>query len=629
MQESSDSSIDYSRVVNNIRSLCNRNENPPEPEPIRTSVKRVRNNYLNSRKISLTCQSLRNPVLDPPQVKSDRHLLDPARKSGGRLRSPLPSPIPSPVSSPTPSPSRSRFQVSRVVESSVSPITPPSSNSCSPTSFTSNSRFRVTVVEPPKVMSAPVTIINSTNKESSETTKQSVNTTVAVATAATSPAAPVRPTSKTPSPIQMQSPQNKSVTVEQQQPAKIAANKPIEQLLSSTLTVVDAPLNTSFDSPDLEVKGYMDDSCSSFSSLDSIDRGQDLNTSLSSMESYDILLGENKGASDKLNTLTQHDECTVTKTLSNSSIDSAGKAENSASSLEASTCSNDSIYGSQEFPVLKVSSNEGTLTNSPVSPNSGDITASDKDCLTTKSDEKRVRKTSWISRGDAVPATLDKLLSIFQHPGNLFFARSSNGEVIKKEAPQQTASQDSKPPSRRESPMGGLFAWTTKKENFTEDGDAKVSNSENVNKKSPLQPNVSPENTITAETVDVEAVPVKLKQDIKENISPEHTVTADSMANLQAKPLSPVEPNLLQEKVRFEVGGNDDDDDDEDDEYEQLHTVIDAQHKRIASRSKKLSVKTSRSRKDSDKRSDDDRRLDDDDDADEDDDKNESNNLFI
>lgn len=106
--------------MNNIRSLCARNENPPEPEPVRTSVKRVRTNFLNSRKISLTCQSIRNSALDSPQIKSERHLLDPTRKSS-RLRSPSPSPIPSPVSSPIPSPSRSRFQVSRVVENS--PIT--------------------------------------------------------------------------------------------------------------------------------------------------------------------------------------------------------------------------------------------------------------------------------------------------------------------------------------------------------------------------------------------------------------------------------------------------------------------------------------------------------------------------
>lgn len=524
--------------------MCARNENPPEPEPIRTTVKRVRANFLNSRKISLTCQSIRNPVLDSPQVKSERHLLDPTRKSGGRLRSPLPSPIPSPISSPIPSPSRSRFQVSRVVESTVSPITPPSSNSCSPTSITSTSRFRVTVVEPPTVMSAPVTIINSTNKEPSFSEKPQQKQTIVSLSPSDQPSIP----------------QNKDAD----ETIKLIAAKPTEQQIASTLTVVDVPANSSFDSPDLEVKGYMDDSCSSFSSLDSIDRGQDLNTSLSSMESYDILSGENKVMGECVDKSGTNDP-SVKKTLSSLSIDRAESniIHHSASSLEASTCSNDSIYGSQEFPVLKVSSNEGTLTNSPVSPCSGDI---DKDSLTVKSDEKRVRKTSWISRSDAVPATLDKLLSIFHHPGNLFFTRSNNGEVIKKEAPQNPP-QENKPPSRKESPMGGLFAWT-KKENVFDEFDSRPPNAEPLIKvmKSPLQPNMSPENTITAESVTIESIPVNLKQDIKENISPEHTVTADSMANLQSKSIqtqTPIADLHPPGKVRFEVGGDEDEDDDE------------------------------------------------------------------
>lgn len=565
----SDSSIDYSRVVNNIRSLCARNENPPEPEPIRTAVKRVRNNFMHSRKISLTCPSIRHPVFDSPPTsskqqvtKAERNLLDPARKSGGRLKSPLPSPIPSPVSSPIPSPSRSRFHVSRVVESNstVSPITPPSSNSCSPTSFTPTSRFRVTVVEPPKVMSAPVTIINnnSTNTVSNEPPT--------LLTQMLPPAQPL---------ISMCQSSTRAI----EKPAAVSAS-------SAQLTVIDSmPTNGSFDSPDLEVKAYMDDSCSSFSSLDSIDRVHDLNTSLSSMESYDILLGDkgNGEGSANVNIALQTES-------SSSSLESAGstKIDNNASSLEVSTCSNDSIYGSQDFPVLK--SNEGTLTNSPVSPCS-DGTPSDKERLSpnTGADEKRVRKTSWISRGDAVPATLDKLLSIFHHPGN-FFTRSNNGDVAanKKETSpqsstplQQQQQQENKPPSRKESPMDGLFAWTKKENVFDEcdnrtlsyDALATITIASSAKpSKSPLQSNVSPEHTINAaDSVAIEAIPIKLKQDVKENISPEHTVTVDSMTNLQAKPIQqpPMMPSTLErnvlEKVRFEVGGNEDEDDEEDD----------------------------------------------------------------
>lgn len=590
MQEhSSDSSIDYSRVVNNIRSLCARNENPPDPEPIRTSVKRVRTNFLNSRKISLTCQSIRNNVHDSPQAKAER-LLDPARKTG-RLRSPSPSPIPSPVSSPIPSPSRSRFHVSRVVESNVSsPITPPSSNSCSPTS--SSSRFRVTVVEPPKVMSAPVTIINSTHKENENSTQKKDNE----AATALPPQTMLQRTQSAPS-TTMSMPSSKAAAISnesnlvQTRDAKeFTVSKPTDQqpIATTTLTVIDNSGN-SFDSPDLEVKGYMDDSCSSFSSLDSIDRGQDFNTSFSSMESYEILR-ENKFTPNigKIVQTPQKQSIIVTKSNSSDEHLNQNQIENSASSLEASTCSNDSIYGSQEFPMLKNSSNEGTLTNSPVSP-IGDITT--KDSLSPKPDDKqqRVRKTSWISRGDAVPATIDKLLSIFHHPGNLFFPRTNNGDATKTPTPIQMQPQtqaqaqtqtqsDSKPASRKESPSG-LFAWTKKENVFGEMADNKISLVDAASQKlgkPPLQSNMSPENTITADSIAIEAIPIQLKQDVKENTSPEHTVTADSMANLQSKTIatqtlgtdiSPkIEKSLIDleqqatenEKVHFEVGGDDD-----------------------------------------------------------------------
>lgn len=347
----------------------------------------------------------------------------------------------------------------------------------------------------------------------------------------------------------------------------------------------------SFDSPDLEVKGYMDDSCSSFSSLDSIDRGQDFNTSFSSMESYEILR-DHKFSTDIGKHLQRPKvESAVVKDSSDALADNVKqmKSESSASSLEASTCSNDSIYGSQEFPVLKISSNEVTLTNSPVSPCSGNISLSDKDRLSPKPDDKqqRVRKTSWISRGDAVPATLDKLLSIFHHPSNLFFTRTNNGDVAKKESqvqqPQaqqqsQSQTQENKPPSRKESPSG-LFAWT-RKENVFADVDS----------------NISPENTITPETVGADAIPVQLKQDLenKENTSPEHTITAESIAKptTNQSPSPETAPKVEKpavasstesvasaaavaaaaavaeaDKVHFEVGGDDDEDDD-DDEYD-------------------------------------------------------------
>lgn len=487
--------------------------------------------------------------MEASTAKAERHLLDPARKSGGRLRSPLPSPIPSPVSSPIPSPSRSRFQVSRVNETSSSPITPPSSNSCSPTSFTSHSRFRVTVVEPPKLTTAPVNIINNSTIKGQTGTAEvpcAMGATAATTTVIVAP---------------------KITHISHEHITKLPS-KPTEPI-TTTLSVIDSIGNNSFDSPDLEVKSYMDDSCSSFSSLDSIDRGNDLNTSMSSMESYEIL-GDTKSTAT-LVSLPKPITAITAKTLSISSIDSvdSNKTDSSSSSLEASTCSNDSIYGSQELPVLKVSSNEGTLTNSPTSPCSGEsATLADKDGL-AKPEEKRVRKTSWMGgKGDGVyPATLDKLMSIFQHPSNLFFA--SRSDVVKKETP---TNQENKPPSRKESPMGGLFAWS-KKENSPEESEFKPITEPNLPKiiKSPLQPNVSPENTITGDAVAIDTMPIKLVQEMKENISPEHTVI---VANIQT-PLhnSPVAilynaptNEIKRDKVRFEVGGNDDDDDDDDDD---------------------------------------------------------------
>ncbi|XP_050067828.1 serine-rich adhesin for platelets [Anopheles maculipalpis] len=153
---------EYSRLVNNIRAQCERNKNPPEPsEPISTTtVRRARANYLSSRKISLTCPSIKT---SPSALADKQHLLDPnggcKKSTGGRLRSPLPSPIPSPIASPVPSPSRNRFHVSRVTDStgggggsgggSASSPSPSSTGSSPTLFFPSNSRFRVvTVAEP-------------------------------------------------------------------------------------------------------------------------------------------------------------------------------------------------------------------------------------------------------------------------------------------------------------------------------------------------------------------------------------------------------------------------------------------------------------------------------------------------
>lgn len=213
-----------------------------------------------------------------------------------------------------------------------------------------------------------------------------------------------------------------------------------------------------------------------------------------------------------------------------------------------------------------MSSNEGTLTNSPSSPCCGESADHEKDSL-DKPEDKRVRKTSWIAKTDGVyPATLDKLMSIFQHPSHLFF--NNRTEQTKKETANN---QENRPPSRKESPMGGLFSWS-KRENSPDDIECKPIVDPSITKvaKSPLKPNMSPENTITSsdgDTLTVETLPVKLKQAMKENISPEHTVMATSVANIQSQSAVNASSDCSHDKVRFEVGGNDDDDEDDDDAH--------------------------------------------------------------
>ncbi|XP_015118892.1 uncharacterized protein LOC107042371 [Diachasma alloeum] len=158
----------YLAIVSEIRGYCTRNDEPistdSSTEESGSPQHRSRLSSVNSRKISLTCQTLpRSPtvITGTGDTNIRTPMLEPKRTTGGRLRSPAPSPIPSPVASPIPSPSRSRFVVSRVSEASLSstnssasssPITPPSLAS-SPTCFFpatssgSSSRFRVTVVE--------------------------------------------------------------------------------------------------------------------------------------------------------------------------------------------------------------------------------------------------------------------------------------------------------------------------------------------------------------------------------------------------------------------------------------------------------------------------------------------------
>lgn len=409
--------------------------------------------------------------------------MDPNRKPAGRLRSPLPSPIPSPISSPIPSPSRNRFQVSRVTEGSVSPVTPTSSTSSSPTnnSFSPNSRFRVTTVElkPPK---PPVIVVVNTKIDTNVIKSEVIL------------------------------PVGNLIKTETQH----ISFKPAELLSSS------------FDSPDLEVKRFMDDSCSSLSSMDSFDRTH-FNTSLSSTDSSDI-----------------HSHLDVPMISLNSTVLN--------DSLDASTCSQDSLDSSS---FHKISANDDTLTNNQC------IDDGSKENVPEKS--QRIRKASWIlgpmsinnntkiSEEPSHPATLDKLLSLF----------SRSSDYQKKEPPPPPSVN---PPARKESPMGGLFSWMSGKKNSADEGDLIVkpdtsatttqlpqtspSSSSQKKKSSVLQQHVS-DNTLSImdQQIVVENLSNELKQEMKENISPEHTITASSLVDIEQIT-----------RVKFEVGGEDDED---------------------------------------------------------------------
>lgn len=176
----------------------------------------------------------------------------------------------------------------------------------------------------------------------------------------------------------------------------------------------------------------------------------------------------------------------------------------------------------------------------------------------------RVRKTSWIASigghpkvadsstfptggsnigsGSTYSPAVEKLLAIFS-PSNLFSSNKSSppssecGTVpVSSAANAGTAGKEnttsaSHPPARKESPMGGLFRWTTKSSSTAKD-EEKV-----------LKVNISPENTITpqiqaqghlqqqhspqsaAAAYHVDNIPSQLKAEIKENISPENTIT--------------------------------------------------------------------------------------------------------
>lgn len=262
-----------------------------------------------------------------------------------------------------------------------------------------------------------------------------------------------------------------------------------------------------------------------------------------------------------------------------------GGKDNSLSSLDISTSSQESLYDVQDLSLVSVSSggssslvgggaclkaatcgnsNESTLTSvQGLEKDNGQKQAAAATGKQVSSEKPpRVRKTSWIASigghpkvadsstfptggsnigsGSAYSPAVEKLLAIFS-PSNLFSSNKSSPPCSEcgtvpvgsagntGTAGKENTTSASHPPARKESPMGGLFRWTTKSSSTAKD-EEKV-----------LKVNISPENTITpqmqghllqqhspqsaAAAYNVDNIPSQLKAEIKENISPENTIT--------------------------------------------------------------------------------------------------------
>nr|XP_033337483.1 uncharacterized protein LOC117226846 [Megalopta genalis] len=153
----------YTQLLTEIQVCCSENEQNRIIEENNEGSENSRHSILcstNSRKISLTCQTLPCSLSTVISIRNNvpgQTMLEPKRINGGRLRSPALSPASSPIASPIPSPSRSRFVVSRVPETSLcstessassSPVTLSLESSTYLASSASGpSRFRVSVVE--------------------------------------------------------------------------------------------------------------------------------------------------------------------------------------------------------------------------------------------------------------------------------------------------------------------------------------------------------------------------------------------------------------------------------------------------------------------------------------------------
>lgn len=531
----------------------------------------------SSRKISLTCQSVKPEFLIPAvpvggvKGTGGAALLDPTRKSSsGRLKSPLPSPIPSPVPSPIPSPSRSRFQVSRVQETaSLSPLTPPSSTSSSPTN--SISRFRVTAVQESK---AKTTVLVRSHAMTIPSSSVSGGNSVG------------NNNGKAPEVLLFGQPKSQpqegniffgttppSSVEKQLSMAKGSGGGGGRESNKRLQSVSLDTISSSLDSPDLEVKRIMmlDDS-SSIGSLDSYNaQFVPAASSLSSTESLDVISAK------------EEEELPAHLTLK-MSIDS------SVESI-SEKCNNLVL---QEPPTTRKVCTEVEGTEG--------ATKHDKPMTSAAAPAARTRKTSWIP---ANQATIDKLMSIFQNPfsrqsspndghhlhhhqgeervsdGQLqHLLSSSSSSSSTAQVAVLSAGNEPCPSSmghlqggaptatatRKDNSLGNLFNWaasgmkrderdkssserlaaeeatTSKQQGVLIQRSKSESNNNTINSSTTKEGGgaaagggavPSPSMGDTVFQLESELISDSLMNEIKENISPEHTITANSVQQQQ------------------------------------------------------------------------------------------------
>lgn len=488
-----ENSSEYHRLASTIRQQCAHNENPPEPQEAAkatTTVQRMKRSHLSTRKISLTCTSVK--VIP-------KTLLDPTKKPlSGRLRSP--SPIPSPSPSPLPSPSRSRFQVSRVSESSsgvsskfTSSTSPsPSSSSGSPTFFPSNSRFRVvTISEPPKKFQvSPVaadkdqqTLIKNDSKP-----EQSKVIDIPIKTSLSAPAKFV--------------PQTTFLNISN---SSILSSKSCEQL-------------------DSQMKKFMDiDSCSSFSSsVDSIDH----QTDLSSTESFDFL--------DKSPIIIEPLKIEV-PSVNEPEPEVEDRNENTLVSTSSSSSSNEGLTLTTNSPTSELSPKQDTQ----------------KRIRKTSWIQSAIGGSG---KNENYPATLDKLLNLFHNPSSIFTKTSPESTLSTSPSgptgkPKNSQSKDEKLSSlsQKENSISGFFSSLV---SLTHKKDDKLPSCESTT----ILQNIAPENSVgktaSSPQMILDSLPRGIQRELKENISPENTISCDHVAGIE-KQRSPTQAGT---KVLFMVG---------------------------------------------------------------------------